>query len=121
MSLCRIGVADLADAGVAPEDHLEVWLIDADEQHSNPNLGFVLRDTVDAIEELRAEGKRVLVHCVAAHNRTPALARAYAARKLGARASSAAYEALGLPDPLRRGALWRAANLGADVDSGDRA
>ncbi|WP_245963665.1 hypothetical protein [Terracoccus luteus] len=80
----------------------------------------MLRDTVDAIEEFRAAGKRVLVHCVAAHNRTPALARAYATRRLGVAASFAAYEPLGLPDPLRRGALWRAANLGADVDSGDR-
>lgn len=108
VSLCRVGAADLIDAAVPSEDHVEVWLIDSDEPDSNPNLDFVLRDTVDVITELRAEGKRVLVHCVAAHNRTPGLAQAYAARLLGAHAGPAAYGGLRLPPPQRRGALWRA-------------
>ncbi len=44
--------------------HLEVRLIDSvgDE---NPHLDFVLLDTVRAVEQLRAEGRTVLLHCVA--------------------------------------------------------
>lgn len=46
VSLCRIG-RDQTPTGVRPEDHVIVWLIDADDPEAdNPNLGFVLQDTV---------------------------------------------------------------------------
>lgn len=78
VSLCRIGTDQRRAA-----DHVEVWLIDKDEPEANPNLDLVLRDTVDAIAALRAEGKTVLLHCVAAQSRTPSVAALYAALHRG--------------------------------------
>jgi ADP-ribosyl-[dinitrogen reductase] hydrolase len=65
VSLCRMGVTQ-QPAGVAPEDRVEVWLIDSDDPALNPNLELVLADAADAVAALRAEGKRVLLHTVAA-------------------------------------------------------
>ncbi len=89
VSLCRIGADDRATAGVPPEDHVEVWLIDSDGPGHNAHLEFALDDAATVVEELRAEGKRVLLHCVAAQHRTPAVALAYARRR-GADPASAA-------------------------------
>jgi hypothetical protein len=58
-------------------EHIRVWLIDAGPK-SNPNLEFVLDDTARIIQTLRAEGKRVLLHCVEGRSRTPAVAARYA-------------------------------------------
>jgi protein-tyrosine phosphatase len=41
----------------------------------------VLLDTVRALEQLRAEGKTVFIHCVQAQSRTPTIAALYGARK----------------------------------------
>jgi ADP-ribosyl-[dinitrogen reductase] hydrolase len=49
----------------------------------------VLEDTVDAIRLLRAEGKRVFLHCVAGASRTPTVAAAYLARHEGISATDA--------------------------------
>ena len=43
----------------------------------------MLLDTVRAIEQLRAEGRTVFVHCVQAYSRTPTIAALYGARKQG--------------------------------------
>jgi protein-tyrosine phosphatase len=43
----------------------------------------VLDDTVTAIEDLRAGGHVVLVHCVAAYSRTPTIGALYAMRRTG--------------------------------------
>ena len=76
VSLCR-----LADEDVRPEmPHVEVRLIDRPERDENPNLDFVLLDTVRVIEQLRREGRTVLVHCVGAYSRTPTVAALYGAR-----------------------------------------
>ncbi|MEP7034154.1 MAG: ADP-ribosylglycohydrolase family protein [Dermatophilaceae bacterium] len=83
VSLCRLGTAQVPAAGVAPGDHLEVWLVDEPDWHHNPNLDFVLTDAVAAVRALRAEGKRVLLHCVQAQSRTPALAALYGAALTG--------------------------------------
>jgi hypothetical protein len=40
-------------------------------------LHFVLWDTADAVRGLREQGHRVLLHCVAAQQRTPSVAIAY--------------------------------------------
>ena len=45
-----------------------------------PNLGFVLTDVAAAVAELRDEGRTVLLHCVRAQSRTPAVAALYGAR-----------------------------------------
>ena len=49
----------------------------------------MLDDTVRLIEALRAEGRTVLVHCVQAHSRTPAVAALYAMRRRSISAESA--------------------------------
>lgn len=82
VSLCRVGTAQ-APPGVAPGDHLEVWLLDEADPARNPNLDHVLVDTANAVAALRAEGRTVLLHCVAAHSRTPTVAALYAHRFLG--------------------------------------
>ena len=43
----------------------------------------MLTQAAAVVSELRAEGKTVLLHCVAAHSRTPTIAALYAARHLG--------------------------------------
>jgi predicted protein tyrosine phosphatase len=86
VSLCRVGAVSSA---IAPDDHLEVRLIDSDSAAANANLDYVLADTADAIATLRAEGKTVLVHCVQAISRTPTVGALYAARHLGVPAEAA--------------------------------
>ena len=46
----------------------------------DPNLDFVLTDAAAAVAELRDEGRTVLLHCVRAQSRTPAVAAVYGAR-----------------------------------------
>lgn len=80
VSLCRLGASEVPAAGVAPDDHVEVWLVDSDDPADNPHLDFVLADAAAVIADLRAEGRTVLLHCVAAEQWTPAVAVAYARR-----------------------------------------
>ena len=67
-------------AGVSLLHHLAA---DNDKANENPNLDFVLLDTVQLVEQLRGEGRSVLVHCAQAERRTPAVAALYGARKQG--------------------------------------
>jgi ADP-ribosyl-[dinitrogen reductase] hydrolase len=83
VSLCRLGDEQVPAQGVAAGDHVEVWLIDDADPDKNPNLDFVLTDAVAAVAALRAEGKTVLLHCVQAQSRTPAVAALYGARLTG--------------------------------------
>ena len=114
VSLCRVGRDDLRAAGVSPEDHVEMWLVDSELADDNTHLSFVLDDAAAAVQAFRSEGKRVLLHCVAAQQRTPSAAVRYAVR-LGIDANVAA-EAIvsALPSTRGRGLLWRTA-LGADL------
>jgi protein-tyrosine phosphatase len=77
VSLCRVNDRDLPP-GV---EQIDIRLIDV--VGANAHLDFVLLDTVRLIETLRAEGRTVLLHCVAAHSRTPAVAALYGARRAG--------------------------------------
>ena len=81
VSLCRMGRDDVPLAGVAPEDHVEFWLVD--EVGANLDPGAVLRDAAATVAALRAEGKTVLLHCLAMHSRTPLVAAVYGARITG--------------------------------------
>ncbi|HEU4360853.1 MAG TPA: ADP-ribosylglycohydrolase family protein [Mycobacterium sp.] len=85
VSLCRVADRDLP----AGASHLDVRLIDRDGE--NPNLDFVLLDTVRAVEQLRAEGRTVFLHCVQAYSRTPTIAALYGAR----------HQRIGIDDALR--------------------
>ena len=80
VSLCRLGKAQVPTPGVAASDHVEVWLIDETDPAKNPNLDFVLTDAAAAVAALRDEGRTVLLHCVQAQSRTPAVAALYGAR-----------------------------------------
>jgi protein-tyrosine phosphatase len=62
---------------VAPEDHVEVWLVDKED--ANIDLRSVITDAASVVRDLRQEGKTVFLHCVHAHTRTPVVAAAYGA------------------------------------------
>ncbi|RCV54845.1 hypothetical protein DEF23_12915 [Marinitenerispora sediminis] len=81
VSLCRMGTDD-HPAHLPARDTVQVWLYDT--PGANPNLHFVLDDAARAVAALRAEGKRVLLHCWACQSRTPAVAAHYAALTRGA-------------------------------------
>jgi len=91
---------------VVPRDHLEVRLLDSDAPDDNPNLAFTLANTATVIAELRAEGHRVLVHCVRAEQRTPSVAVAYAIRQGATPEEARAMVAEALPGSRQRGRLW---------------
>lgn len=74
ISLCLTGSTQVP----ASVEHLNFRLMDEPEPAQNPNLDFVLWDIAETITALRGEGKVVLVHCVAAHSRTPTAGIAYA-------------------------------------------
>ena len=75
VSLCRVADADVP-VGMP---HVEVRLIDSSDADENPHLDHVLLDAVRAVEELRAQGHTVLLHCVEAYSRTPTVAALYGA------------------------------------------
>jgi ADP-ribosyl-[dinitrogen reductase] hydrolase len=77
VSLCRVGTADLPSR----TEQIDVRLID--QPGVNDNLDFVLLDTVRMIEQLRGDGRTVLIHCVQAQSRTPTIATLYGARLRG--------------------------------------
>ena len=79
VSLCRMGSKALRPQG----RHVDVLLIDDDAPEANPNLGFILRDTADAIAAWRQDGETVFVHCVHAQSRTPTIGAAYLIRRFG--------------------------------------
>jgi len=81
VSLCRTGTRD-RPPHLAPEDTVEVWL--HDRPGANRNLHFVLDQAARMVALLRAEGKRVLLHCAACQSRTPAVAARYASVHCGA-------------------------------------
>jgi len=77
ISLCRMGADPVGTA------HHDVWLLDRADPEKNPNLEFVIDDTVRFIAARRDEGKTVYLHCVRAQSRTPTVASAYLAHRLG--------------------------------------
>lgn len=113
VSLCRVGDDDIPDV----HNWVEVRLIDRNGADNNPHLDFVLHDTVAAIERLREQGRTVLLHCVQAHSRTPAVAALYGMRwhRIGAdRALDDIRSVLPQADPIAdfRAALARAERSG---------
>jgi ADP-ribosylglycohydrolase/protein-tyrosine phosphatase len=110
VSMCRLADEDMRHT----MPHNEVRLIDNPEPDENPHLDFVLLDTVHLIEQLRTEGRTVLVHCVAAYSRTPTVAALYGARLLKISADEALDDIQAAlpgahPNPAFRKALRRLA------------
>jgi ADP-ribosyl-[dinitrogen reductase] hydrolase len=85
VSMCRLLDSDIR----TDMPHVEVRLIDKEEPDENAHLDFVLLQTVQAVERLRAEGHTVLLHCVAAASRTPTIAALYGLRLAGVTAEQA--------------------------------
>ena len=106
VSLCQRGTDEVPLPGNRAQDHVEVWLMDSEESEDNRNLDFVLADTAAVIADLRAEGHRVLLHCVAAEQRTPTAAVAYAAYLGHDRAEAAAQVSAVLSSTRGFGLLW---------------
>jgi len=77
VSLCRVEPL----SWLAPEDHVEVHLVDRED--ANNDLRHTITDAALAVQQLRAEGKTVLLHCVHAQTRTPVVAAAYGALVTG--------------------------------------
>ncbi|OBH59468.1 ribosylglycohydrolase [Mycobacterium colombiense] len=108
VSLCRVNDDDLP-VGV---EQIDIRLIDDIEPDANVNLDFVLTDTVRLIEQLRNEGRTVLLHCVACQSRTPAVAALYGARLRGVGVDQALFDVTASlpaawPNPAFRDALHR--------------
>jgi ADP-ribosyl-[dinitrogen reductase] hydrolase len=90
-------------------EQIDIRLIDTVDPDANPNLDFVLTDTVRLIEQLRNEGRAVLLHCVACQSRTPTVAALYGARKQGISGPAALREVISiLPDPYPNSDFRRA-------------
>ena len=109
VSLCRVGTAEPIFAQTAPEDRIDSRLIDSSHADDNANLHFLLHDAADAVRGLRAEGHTVLLHCVAAQQRTPSVALAYAALLGHPTAEAAARIRAELPSTRGHGRVWEAA------------
>jgi protein-tyrosine phosphatase len=69
VSLCRVGTEQVPDHVASHA----VRLLDTVEE-DNPNVDFVIDDAARTVVRLRDDGKRVFLHCVAAHSRTPTVA-----------------------------------------------
>lgn len=80
LSLCRTG------GRFGHETQRFAYLIDDD---TNSEIAAVLADVLDDMAALRAEGKRVLVHCYAGQSRTGLVLRAWLMRKSGVSAEEA--------------------------------
>jgi len=77
VSLCRMGSVPRRAV------HVDVWLIDEASASQNLNLEFMIEDTVRFIATQRDAGRTVYLHCVRAESRTPTVAAAYLANRLG--------------------------------------
>lgn len=109
VSLCRIGTAQRHLPHVSEADHLVVWLIDRSDPAYNTHLDFLLADTATFIATQRDLGRRVYVHCVAAQQRTPSVAVAYAVLRGHDPREAAAAIKRALPSTRGRGRIWDAA------------
>ncbi len=74
VSLCRMGTYDVP----SDVEHHVLALLDTTEAE-NPNVAFVLHDLAAQLDVWLREGRRPFIHCVQAHNRTPAAALAWLA------------------------------------------
>jgi len=107
VSLSRVGRLDVPEL-IAPENRVEVWLIDSEDPSANAHLEWTLRDVARTVRALREAGERVLLHCVAAHHRTPSVALVYL-RLLGIPTHQAIRDIEAAVGHPVSGLLWRTA------------
>lgn len=82
VSLCRVGDHEVPSR-IPSNRQARVWLIDSPVPEENPNLAYVVAQTVGLIQRWRAEGRVVYLHCGRAQSRTPFIAAAYGALVTG--------------------------------------
>lgn len=112
VSMCRVGRNQECFAGATEVIHSR--LMDSEDPAANENLEFILYDAADAVRGLREEGKRVLLHCVAAEQRTPSVAVAYGVL-LGHSVADARRDVrTALASTRGRGRVWDAVSVLAD-------
>ncbi|HYO39286.1 MAG TPA: ADP-ribosylglycohydrolase family protein [Nocardioidaceae bacterium] len=109
VSLCRVGTDEPLFGRAAPEDRIDSRLVDSSNAAENANLHFLLHDAASAVRGLRAEGHTVLLHCVAAQQRTPSVALAYAVLLGHDPVEAAARVRAELPSTRGHGRVWDAA------------
>ena len=74
VSLSRIGSEE---SSLPAAQHARVWVMDSEDPEQNRNLHYLLRQVSDLLDSWLGEGRRVLLHCVQAQNRTPSFGMAY--------------------------------------------
>ncbi|MFW5471621.1 ADP-ribosylglycohydrolase family protein [Knoellia sp. CPCC 206435] len=118
VSLCRVGREQLPTR--LRGKHVQFRILDTTAS-DNPNLEHVIDDAARTILRWRAQGETVLLHCVAAHSRTPTVAARYAVL-LGRPLDSALHDVCAVlpdadPNPVLVAALHRLGNIGVAEDS----
>lgn len=78
VSLCRT-----RDRFANHDIRRQVYLIDESEPELNIGLAAAVRDAVDAVDALLAEGRNVIVHCHGGRSRTGLVLKAWAMRTYG--------------------------------------
>jgi ADP-ribosylglycohydrolase len=112
VSMCRVGRHQACFDGA--EVIVESRLMDAEDPEANRNLHFALWDAADAVRALRRAGHTVMLHCVAAEQRTPSVAVAYSIMLGHSPEESRRVISEVLKSTRGRGAVWEAAGeLGA--------
>ena len=116
VSLCQIGHADFEN--IPAGDHLEFWLVDHPGDNNQPH--YVIDQAARAVAALRAEGKRVFLHCHAGQSRTPSVAARYACLTAGvdpgtafAQIAAATGRSADLVNPELRAAVYELAGESA--------
>ena len=109
VSLCRVGTEEPVFGRTEAANRIDSRLVDSSDAAVNANLHFLLFDAADAVRGLRAEGHTVLLHCVAAQQRTPSVALAYAAALGHGTTEAAARISRDLPSTRGHGRVWEAA------------
>lgn len=116
VSLCRVGRAQVP----AKCESVQVWLVD--QEGRNDNLDLVLTEASDVVAALRAEGKRVFLHCAEGRSRTAAVATLYGVRHRGVPLDQAWRDVRDTlpafaPEPFLRDAVERLARRAAAVEA----
>ncbi len=116
VSLCRVGRAQVP----ARCESVQMWLVD--QEGRNDNLDLVLTEASDVVAALRAEGKRVFLHCAEGRSRTAAVSALYGARHRGVPLDQAWRDVRDTlpafaPEPFLRDAVERLARQGLTADT----
>lgn len=83
VSLSPLGPPEVPLPVPPPDNHVNVWLVDSDDPAANPNLDFVVEQTLDLLLRLRDEGRTIYLHSERGRSRAPFIAALYGTRLTG--------------------------------------